>query len=137
MKGARGEAGTAAVEFTLVFGLMLTVFFAMLEFGLALDEQLALAAAARSGARLAAVEGGATGKVLDTIARDLSGFGVDPQSVAVRISPRQAIYGTPVTVELQAQYALRTPVVRLLGVQVLSLRAQATARSEKLASPGP
>ncbi|MBX5476267.1 MAG: pilus assembly protein [Clostridia bacterium] len=124
------------MEFTLVFGFMLTVFFAMLEFGLALDEQLALAAAARSGARLAAVEGGATDHVFDTIAHDLRGFGVEPGDVAVRITPHQAIYGTPVTVELSARYTLRTPVARALGIEELSLRAQATSRSEKLATPG-
>lgn len=133
----RSERGAAAVEFALVAGLVVTLFFALLEFGLLLDEQLAIAAAARSGARLAAVEGGDTARVRDAIAEELSGFGVDPAAATVSIHPTRAIYGTPVAVEVDADYAFRTPLLPGLAMGGLHLHARAVARSEKLASPDP
>ncbi|MBX6350337.1 MAG: pilus assembly protein [Clostridia bacterium] len=123
------------MEFALVMGLVVTLFLALVEFGFLLDEELAIAAAARSGARLAAVEGGDTARVREAIAEELAGFGVDPEGVTVAISPHRAIYGTQVTVALAHEYAFRTPLFERLGLGPLELRATAVARSEKLASP--
>lgn len=123
------------MEFALVAGLVVTLFFAMLEFGLLLDDQLAIAAAARSGARLAAVEGGDTAHVRAAIAEELQGFGIDPSLVQADIHPRSAIYGTPITVALAMDHELVTPVLAPFGWTSVRLRAAAVARSEKLASP--
>ena len=51
----RDERGAAAVEFALIIGLLLTILFAIVGFGRAYSERVALTGAAREGARCAAV----------------------------------------------------------------------------------
>jgi hypothetical protein len=58
----RREEGAAAVEFALILGLLAILIFGMLEFGLAFWQVQNLRAAAREGARVAAV-GGADGDI--------------------------------------------------------------------------
>jgi Flp pilus assembly protein TadG len=80
------ERGSAIAEFMLVFMLVVTLFFAMFEFGLMLNSRLVLLAACRDGARRAAVEGGATAadvvglvrKVQMTV-RDVHGIELRPE----------------------------------------------------------
>jgi Flp pilus assembly pilin Flp len=54
---ARREDGAAAVEFALIVGLLAMLIFGMMEFGLAFWQLQSLRAAAREGARVAAVGG--------------------------------------------------------------------------------
>jgi Flp pilus assembly protein TadG len=54
---ARGEEGAAAVEFALIVGLLAILIFGLLEYGLAFWQVQNLRAAAREGARVAAVGG--------------------------------------------------------------------------------
>jgi Flp pilus assembly protein TadG len=53
----RREEGAAAVEFALIVGLLAILVFGLLEFGLAFWQVQNLRAAAREGARVAAVRG--------------------------------------------------------------------------------
>ena len=57
---ARREDGAAAVEFALIVGLLAMLIFGMMEFGLAFWQLQSLRAAAREGARVAAVGGDET-----------------------------------------------------------------------------
>ena len=54
------EEGAAAVEFALIVGLLAVLIFGLLEYGLAFWQVQNLRAAAREGARVAAVRGDAT-----------------------------------------------------------------------------
>jgi Flp pilus assembly protein TadG len=54
----RREDGAAAVEFALIVGLLAILVFGLLEYGLAFWQVQNLRAAAREGARVAAVRGG-------------------------------------------------------------------------------
>jgi Flp pilus assembly protein TadG len=56
----RREDGAAAVEFALIVGLLAILVFGLLEYGLAFWQVQNLRAAAREGARAAAVRGGDT-----------------------------------------------------------------------------
>ena len=67
-----GNAGNAAIEFALVFPLLLLIVFGISEFGRALRTVQALNTAAREGARLAAVtapdQGAVTARVNEVLA---------------------------------------------------------------------
>lgn len=52
----RADRGAAAVEFALVLPLLLLVLFGLIDFGRALNAQIALTQAAREGVRLAALQ---------------------------------------------------------------------------------
>lgn len=70
MQDQRAERGAAAVEFALVVPLMLIVLFAILDLGWVFNQQLAVTAAAREGARYAAVhsdDAGAQGAAEDLV----------------------------------------------------------------------
>ena len=56
-KEAKNEDGAAAVEFALIVGLLAILVFGLLEYGLAFWQVQNLRAAAREGARVAAVRG--------------------------------------------------------------------------------
>jgi Flp pilus assembly protein TadG len=64
----QSERGAVAVEFALIVPLMLIVLFAILDLGWMFNQQLAVTAAAREGARVAAMHANATGQ---TKAEDL------------------------------------------------------------------
>ncbi|GAA1770032.1 TadE/TadG family type IV pilus assembly protein [Agromyces humatus] len=52
---ARRDRGAAAVEFALVFPLLLIMLFAIIDFGWVLNQQMSVTAAAREGARYYAI----------------------------------------------------------------------------------
>ncbi len=57
MRGLRSERGAAAVEFALVLPILLVLALGIVEFGRAFQVQATLAAAAREGARVLALQG--------------------------------------------------------------------------------
>ena len=54
---ARDERGQSLTEFALALPILVIILFATAEFGFALNNQVAMVAAARNGARVAALEG--------------------------------------------------------------------------------
>jgi Flp pilus assembly protein TadG len=75
-KKLRDEDGAAAVEFALIVGLLAILVFGLLEYGLAFWQVQNLRAAAREGARAAAVQGDDTDvrtAMQDSAAGSLSG----------------------------------------------------------------
>ncbi len=57
MRGQRSERGAAAVEFALVLPILIVLAFGIVEFSWAFQTQTTLAAAAREGARVLALQG--------------------------------------------------------------------------------
>jgi Flp pilus assembly protein TadG len=80
----RREEGAAAVEFALIVGLLAILVFGLLEYGLAFWQVQNLRAAAREGARIAAVRGDTAdirARMVDASAGSLTGgesFTVSP-----------------------------------------------------------
>ena len=72
------DRGAAAVEFALLFPVLLLIVFGIIDFGRALNAQITLTQAAREGARLAAV--GQPNVVARTQA---AATGLNPVSVSV------------------------------------------------------
>ncbi|MDI3269850.1 MAG: TadE/TadG family type IV pilus assembly protein, partial [Bacillota bacterium] len=72
----KGDRGGAAAELAFTLTIVLLLFFAMVEMGFLFHESLALAAAARTGARQAAILGGDDegGKVREAIQSEMAGL---------------------------------------------------------------
>lgn len=130
MAGSRGQA---AVEFVLVLGVLTTILFLVAEMGMALNVRLIVAAAAREGARRAAIEGGDLPSVRSAIARQLELAGcLDDDEAEVRIRPATASYGTQVEVSVKVVYRCRTPVGRAVLGPSIEMQSEAVSRSEKV-----
>src|SRR6266513_3434091 len=107
MPRPREERGTAAVEFALVLPLLLTVALALVQVGLLARDRLLVEAAARAGARTAAVDPN------DAAARDAaigSAPGLDDASLLVSVT-RSGTRGEPVTVSVGDAGASRAALV--------------------------
>lgn len=131
-KAVRDTRGAALVEFVIVVSLLVTILFAMIDFGLMLNAKLVISAAAREGARRAAIEGGATTAVYERIRQQLALGQIDPDSAEISISPRTATYGTAITVRLACPYRPTFPILREVMGEEVPLEAVTIARSEKI-----
>jgi Flp pilus assembly protein TadG len=120
------ERGTAAVEFALVLPLLLTLTLALVQVGLLARDRLLVEAAARAGARTAAVDPSADAVTSAAIA---AGPGLDPEATSVAVT-RTGGRGSPVTVTVDTDDPIRVPFIGwLLGTSV-HLHAEATDRQE-------
>ena len=120
------ERGTAAVEFALVLPLVLVVALALVQTGLLVRDRLLVEAAARAGARAAAVQEDASAIRAAALAAapSLEETGVD---LAVT---RAGVRGEPVTVSLRYLAAVRVPFVDWLFGDSVGMTASTTARQE-------
>lgn len=131
-RGTEEARGAAAVEFAIAGGLVVLLFFAVVELAVLLNAQLVLNSAAREGARRAAVDGGDSAGARRRIAEELGLGRIDAGAVTVVIQPRQATYGTTVTVRLEYAYRFMTPLLRQIAGGPVQLSAAASARSERV-----
>jgi len=120
------------VEFVIVVALLVTILFALVDFGLLLNAKLVMAAAAREGARRAAIEGGATPGVYDRIRQQLNLGHIDPAAAEIVITPRTATYGTAITVRIAYGYVPLFPILRSVMGRSVPLEAVTISRSEKI-----
>jgi Flp pilus assembly protein TadG len=125
-RSATTEHGSAAVEFALVLPLLLMVALALLQLGLLVRDRLMVEAAARAGARAAAV-------VDDDFAiRDAAiaaGPGLDPSVLVVEVA-RSGARGMPVSVVVRYASSGRIPLVAWLFPDPVSMSSSVTARQE-------
>ncbi|HEX5937533.1 MAG TPA: TadE/TadG family type IV pilus assembly protein [Actinomycetota bacterium] len=120
------EGGTAAVEFALVLPLVLVVALALVQTGLVVRDRLLVEAAARAGARAAAVEE-------DPAAIRSAALAAAPSlvdgAVVLDVS-RVGVRGEPVTVSLRYDAPVRVPFVEWLFGTAIGIAAETTARQE-------
>jgi Flp pilus assembly protein TadG len=91
----RDESGAAAVEFALVFPMLILVLFGIIEFGAMYNAQLMVTGAAREGARSMAISGDPAVAKLDTID---SAIGLSLTASEVAISRATCAVGQDVSV---------------------------------------
>ena len=122
----RSERGTAAVEFALVLPLVLVVALALVQTGLLVRDRLLVEAAARAGARAAAVQEdpAAIRSAALTAAPSLDEGAVD---LAVT---RDGGRGDPVTVSLRYLASIRVPFVDWLFGDSVGMTTTTAARQE-------
>jgi TadE-like protein len=120
------ESGSAAVEFALVLPLVLMFALALVQVGLLARDRLLVEAAARAGARAAAVQDDPS--AIRDASVDASG-GLDPARMTVGVT-RSGTRGDPVTVSVAYEEPIRVPLVAWLFGSSLRLESAATDRQE-------
>ncbi|NPV70824.1 MAG: pilus assembly protein [Firmicutes bacterium] len=126
------QRGAAAVEFVLVAGMLFTVLFGVLEFGLLMNSKVLITSAARECARRAAVDGGSSQAAVSRALDCLRTSNLDPGSVEVVIRPAQAAYGSQITVRVSCPYVPLTPLLRRVAGGRVTLDAEVVTRSERV-----
>lgn len=115
-KKTDGEKGQNLVEFALVVPIFLILVFAIVDFGMGFHAWITVTNAAREGARVGAVgadEATITARVEDTA----SSLTQDDLNVTVTNSVDQGgDPGESVTVQVDYQYQMITPLSNLLGL---------------------
>ncbi len=114
------------VEFALVLPLLLVVALALLQLGLLVRDRLMVEAAARAGARAAAV---ADDPLAVRDAALAAGPGLDQASVTVDVV-RVGARGQPVTVSIRYVSTARVPLVAWLFPDPVAMTSSVTARQE-------
>ena len=122
----RRQVGSAAVEFALVLPLVLVMALALVQVGLLVRDRLLVEAAARAGARAAAVEAdtGAIRAAALAAAPDL-----DSSLTTVQIT-RIGGQGDPVSVSIRYDEPIRVPLVGWLFGTSVRMDVTATNRQE-------
>ena len=105
------ERGAAAIEFALLFPLLMLIVFGTIDFGRALNEQITLTQAAREGVRLDAL--GAPDVVAQTQA---AATGLSPVDVTVTACPPGAAPTDNAVVNVSYQFNFVTPIGAIAGL---------------------
>ncbi len=114
------------VEFALVLPLVLVVMLGLVQVGLVIRDRLLIEAAARAGARAAALQDD------DGAARDAAltaAPGLDPTALSVEVT-RAGARGEPVTVGITYADRVRVPLVGWLVGDGVTMHADAVDRQE-------
>lgn len=121
-----GRRGSAVVEFALVLPLVLVVVLALVQVGLFVRDRLLVEAAARAGARAAALQADPGEVTRSALA---AAPGLDPALAAVEVG-RAGVRGDPVTVTVTYDDPVRVPLVGWLVGTSVTMHATAVERQE-------
>jgi Flp pilus assembly protein TadG len=120
------DRGTAAVEFALVLPLVLVVALALVQTGLLVRDRLLVEAAARAGARAAAIQEDQEAIRSAALAAAPS---LEDAAVDLAVS-RAGLRGDPVTVTVRYLASVRVPFVVWLFGDSVGITTSTTARQE-------
>ena len=122
----RADRGSAVVEFALVLPLVLVVTLGLVQVGLVIRDGLLVEAAARAGARAAALKDDQAAIASAALA---AAPGLDPGRAAVETA-RAGARGAPVTVVFRYGEPFRVPLIGWLVGSGVTLTATAVDRQE-------
>jgi len=122
----KGQGGSAALEFALVFPLILLLLLALVQVGVLARDQLLLTQASRAGAREAAVDPSA--EAVEEAVRSAA-VGLEGDRLRVEIA-RAGARGSPVTVALTYEAPIAETLAGWLFPGSVTLRGSATMRQE-------
>lgn len=120
------ERGSAAVEFALVLPLVLVVVLALVQVGVFVRDRQLVEAAARAGARAAAVQ---DDPAVIRAASLAAAPGLDPAFATVEVV-RSGTRGDPVEVRISYEDPARVPLVAWLVGNGVTMSSSSVARQE-------
>lgn len=125
----KNKKGQSIVEFALLVPLLLLILIAVIEFGILFNAYLVLNTAARDGVRMASV-GGTDTQVTTQVQNDA--VGIDLAALTITISPSSGSRsrGDDVTVTLNYQHTVITPMLNVIIGNQIPLQVAVTMRTE-------
>jgi Flp pilus assembly protein TadG len=108
-----GEKGQNLVEFAMVVPIFLILVFAIVDFGMGFHAWITVTNAAREGARVGAV--GADQATIEARVTDTAAS-LDGADLLITVTNAQGTPGESVSVDVQYDYQLVTPLSSLLGI---------------------
>lgn len=122
--------GQSLVETALVLPVILILLTGIIDFGLLFNNYLIVSNASREGARAAVT--GKTDAQIDAVV-DNAAVSLNPANLTVTITPDEStgrITGDAVTVTVQYQYSMITPIIAAIVPGPLNLNTSTTMRCE-------
>ena len=126
LRDRTGQRGSATVEFSLVLPLLFVLALGLIQVGLLARDRLLVEAAARAGARAAAIQDDPA--EVESAVRAAAPT-LDAATTAVSIA-REGARGAPVTVQVGYDDDVRVPLIGWLVGSAIHLSASATMRQE-------
>jgi Flp pilus assembly protein TadG len=122
-----GEKGQNLVEFAMVVPIFLILVFAIVDFGMGFHAWITVTNAAREGARIGAV--GADQPTIEARVMDTAGS-LAQDDITITVTNAQGDPGEAVTVDVQYDYQLITPLSNLMGLIGGSFGSEISFHSE-------
>ncbi len=126
----RKNKGQSIVEAALVLPVILLLLTGIIDFGLLFNNYLIVSNASREGARAAAI-GSTDAQIRTVVNNDTSSL--DPAKLTLTIAPNESTgrrSGDAVTVTVQYQYSMITPVIAAIIPGPINLNTSTTMRCE-------
>jgi len=123
----KNEKGQSLVEFALVVPLVLMILMAVIEFGFMFNAYITISNASREGARLGAL--GNDNYAIETRVITVSPI-LDAANINVTITPNTRSRGDMITVQVNYDYVLLTPIISNILSPLINIEAETIMRVE-------
>lgn len=129
---AQSEQGSTAVEFALLFPLLVVLAFGIIDFGMMLWQQEVLVNATREGARQGILFGAGNGQpeIEATVVQAISGGGIDASGVNVKVTGVGTGVGNPLVVTANLPFQFIVVDKLIPGINRNALTASITMMNE-------
>jgi len=121
------QRGQSLVEFALIAPLFLLLVFGIVDFGIAFYSWITITNAAREGARLGAVQG-TEAEITSRV--NAATDHLDPADLDILVTNAEGPPGEAVSVEIDYDYNLVTPLAGILGLDTVNISSTSTMRLE-------
>jgi len=123
----KNEKGQSLVEFALVVPLVLMILMAIVEFGFMFNAYITISNASREGARLGTL--GNSNAAIEARVIEASPS-LDPTKIDVNVTPNSRSRGDMITVVVDYDYVLITPIISNILSPLINLEAETVMRVE-------
>lgn len=127
MKWFKNEKGQSFVEFALILPVLLIIVMGIFEFGLMFNAYITISNASREGARLGSL-GGTDIEVTQRV--ETTASHLNSANMTVTITPSSRSRGDMLTVLVEYDYSLITPVISNILSPLVDLEASTAMRVE-------
>ncbi len=123
----KSEKGQSLVEFALLIPLLILILMAIIEFGFIFNAYITISNASREGARLGSL-GGTDAAVTERVADTTDHL--NQGDMTVTVTPATRNRGDMITVEVNYDYELITPIIATVLNPIIDLEVRTKMRVE-------